>query len=141
MKRAAARFGWAALAAAWAVDLLFWQKTPGVSFPLWVILIITAGLLLARSLKVRPSPFSLALIAAAVLFAVLTFIRQETFTVMISLLLCFFSLALLSATFITGNWVHYKIGDLIRSGLRFFGRLNSPGRSFLAQTVVSPYRP
>ncbi len=70
MKRAAARFGWAALAVAWAVDLLFWQKTPGVSFPLWVILIITAGLLLARSLKVSPSPFSLALIVAAVLFAV-----------------------------------------------------------------------
>ncbi len=118
MKRAAARFGWAALAAAWAVDLLFWQKNPGVSFPLWVALVIAAGLLLARSFKVRPSPFSLVLIGVALLFAAMTFLRQEAFTVMISLMLCFFSLALLAATFLTGNWVYYKIGDLIQSGLK-----------------------
>ncbi len=82
-------------------------------------MIIAAGLLLARSLKVRPSPFSLVLIATAILFAVVTFIRQEAFTVMISFLLCFLSLGLLSATFTTGNWVFYKIGDFIRSGLLF----------------------
>ena len=142
MKRAAGRFGWAALAAAWAVDLLFWQKTPGVSFPLWVALIIVAGLLLARSLKVRPSPFSLVLIAVAILFAAMTFVRQEIFTVMISFLLSFFSLMLLSATFLTGNWVHYKIGDLIQSGLQYLlALLIRPLDLFLRKQAPIPTTP
>ncbi len=142
MNRAAARFGWAALAAAWAVDLLFWQKTPGVSFPIWVILIIAAGLLLARSLKVRPSPFSLVLIAAAVIFAVVTFIRQETFTVMISFLLCFLSLGLLSSTFTTGNWVYYKIGGFIRGGLLYLlATLIRPADLFSRKQPSTPLAP
>jgi hypothetical protein len=139
MKRAAARFGWAALAVAWAVDLLFWGKTPGISFPIWVALVIAAGLLLARSLKVRPSPFSLILIAAALLFAGLTFIRQEAFTVTISFLLCFFSLALLSATFLTGNWVHYKIGGIIHSALQLMlAVLIRPPDLFLRKQPTTP---
>ena len=142
MKRAAARFGWAALAAAWVVDLLFWGKTPGVSFPLWVALVILVGLLLARSLKVRPSPLSLVLIAFAILFAAMTFVRQETFTVMVSFLLCFFSLALLSATFLTGNWIHYKIGDYIQSGLKYLlALLIRPVDLFLRKPAPVPAIP
>ena len=142
MTRAAARFGWAALAAGWAVDLLFWQKTPGISFPLWVALVIAAGLMLARSLKVRPSPFSLVLIAAAILFAIMTFLRQEMFTLMISYLLCFFSLALLSATFLTGNWIEYKIGDIIQSGLKYLlALLIRPADLFLRKQPVAPSGP
>ncbi len=118
MKRAPARFGYAALVVAWAVDLLFWQKAPGISFPLWVALALIGGLLLARSLKVRPSRFSLALILAALVFASLTFIRREAFTQFISVLLCFSALVLLAATFQTGNWFYYKIADYIKAGAK-----------------------
>ncbi len=71
----------------------------------------------------------------------MTFIRQETFTVMISFLLSFFSLALLSATFITGNWVHYKIGDLIRSGLLFFFAVLIRPADFLFANSRQPLPP
>ena len=116
MKRAPARFGLVALLVAWAVDLLFWQKAPGLSFPLWVALALIGCLLLAGSLKVRLSKYSLGLIAATLIFASLTFLRREAFTQFISVLLCFFSLVLLAATFQTGNWFYYKIEDYLKAG-------------------------
>ncbi len=118
MNRAAARFGWTALLVGWAVDLLFWQKAPGISFPMWIAITLAAGLLLARSMKVKPAPLSLALVAAALLFSGMTFVRRESFTLFISTLLSFFSLALLAATFQTGNWWYYKLADIIKAGLQ-----------------------
>lgn len=115
MKPAPARFGWAALGVAWAVDWLFWQKAPGISLPLWVAIALVAGILLARSLKVRPSPLSLVLMALALIFAGVTFIRREAFTLVISVLLCFLAMSLLAATFQTGNWAYYKISDFIKA--------------------------
>lgn len=118
MNRAAARFGWAALLVAWALDQLFWMQTPGgLSFPLWVVIALVVGMLLARSQKTRLAPVNLGLIAAALVFACMTFLRRESFTLFISTLLSFFALAYLAATFRTGNWVYYKIGDFLKSGL------------------------
>jgi hypothetical protein len=118
MTRAAARFGWAALFVAWALDQLFWMQTAGgLSFPLWVAIALIVGMLLARSQKIRPAPVSLGLLAAALVFACMTFIRRESFTLFISTLLSFFALAYLAATFRTGNWIYYRIGDFLKSGL------------------------
>jgi hypothetical protein len=118
MNRAAARFGWAALFVAWVLDQLFWMQTPGgISFPLWVAISLVVGMLLARSLKIRPAPAGLGLMAAALVFACMTFVRRESFTLFISTLLSFFALAYLAATFRTGNWVYYKIGDFLKAGL------------------------
>ncbi len=118
MMRAPARFGWAALLAAWLLDQLFWQRAPGLSFPLWVALALAIGLLVARSQKIHPSRPSLILVAAALVFAGFTVVRSEGFTLFINFLLCLLSLALLAATFRTGNWVFYKIGDHLLAGLR-----------------------
>jgi hypothetical protein len=123
MTRAAARFGLAALVAAWAVDQLFWQKTPGISLPLWIALTLAIGIFLARSVKVRPSPASLALMAITLAFAVMTFLRREGFTVFISTTLAFFGLALLAATFRTGNWLSYKIADYVKAGFQLLAAL------------------
>jgi hypothetical protein len=120
MNRAPARFGWAALLAAWVLDQLFWEKAPGISFPLWIAVALGVGLLVARSLKVRPAPLSLALMAAALVFASMTFLRREGFTQFINTLLCLGSLALLAGTFRTGNWLFYKIGDYLAAGLRLW---------------------
>lgn len=118
MNRAPALFGWAALLTAWAVDLLFWQKTPGISFPLWVTLALLVGLLLARRQKVKISRFSLILMIAVLVFAFFTCLRRDTFTILISVVLCLAFLALLSATLLTGNWPFYRIGDYTKALLK-----------------------
>jgi len=118
MMRAPARFGWAALLAAWAVDQMFWQRTPGISLPLWVALALVIGLVVARSLKLRPAPLSLVLMVAALVFASMTFLRRESFTLFINTVMSLTCLALLAATFRTGNWFFYKIGDYVVAGLR-----------------------
>jgi uncharacterized membrane protein YccC len=42
--RHAWRFWLAALAFAWLVDFLFWRKPLGISFPLWVLVVLAGSL-------------------------------------------------------------------------------------------------
>ena len=123
MNRAPARFGWTALLVAWAVDALFWGHAQGISFPLWVAVLLAAGILLARSQKIRPARASLALIAASLVFALITCLRRESFTQFIAVLLSLGSLWLLASTYTNGNWVFYSIEGYAASALRLLGAL------------------
>ena len=69
-----------ALALGWIFDFLFWNKVPGVSFAIFAVLCVTAGLVLARMENLRPAPVSLVLLIPISLFAVMSFIRMEPLT-------------------------------------------------------------
>jgi hypothetical protein len=47
MPKNLSRFWLVVLALAWGFDFLFWKKTPGISFPIFVILSLAGGLYLA----------------------------------------------------------------------------------------------
>lgn len=109
------RFALAALGVAWAGDLLFWKAAPGLNFSLWVGLALLVGFTLARMEKVQPARLTWLLAALALGFASITFLRSESFTIFISLLLSLACLTLLAGTFRHANWPFYRLVDYAKS--------------------------
>lgn len=137
--RFVAWFGWAALLVAWAVDLLFWQKAPGVNFVLWVVLGLTAGFLLAWREGVKPSRWTWVPAALALAFALVTFWRLESFTRFLGVALGLACLVLTAATFRTGNWVAYRTWDFVMAALGVFGAaLSRPVQLWAAKPDAAP---
>lgn len=101
------------LVAAWAVDFLFWKKPLGISFLVWSTLLMLLGVLLARGEGVRIARRSYILMGAVFLLSVFVFIRLEPFTQVASFLLGMALILLLSATFLDGHWLYYRIVDYI----------------------------
>ena len=46
---------WAALAVGWLFDFLFWDKVPGISIAIYLIVLTATGFLLANYQGVRPA--------------------------------------------------------------------------------------
>ncbi len=114
-------FGLAGLVVGFAVDWFFWGKPFGISFLVWTALVLAGFFLLARGEKSRPSRLSLLLAAAILLPAFFTFLRQEVFTRFSSSLAVLGLLALLAATFKTGNWLYYRLSDHFLAGMYLVG--------------------
>jgi hypothetical protein len=116
-----------ALFAAWCFDQLFWRKTPGVSFFIMVLVCLAAGLFLTRSERLKPPRSSMLLLLPILLFAFLSFQRQEPFTQAVDVLLSILCLILLCLTWLGGRWWKYDLGDFLTNGLHFlFESLFSP---------------
>jgi hypothetical protein len=113
--------GLTALGVAWVFDFLFWKKQPGVSFAIFVILCLAAGLSLALGEGRRPSLASLALILPTIFFAVMSFIRAEPFTLAFSYLLALGLMALTALTFLGGRWFLYSIPDYVSGFFKLAG--------------------
>lgn len=100
-----------ALLIAWSCDLLTWQKAPGISFFILVVLCLAGGLLLTWQEGLRPARASLILLVPVLGFAAVTFLRREPFTVMTAQLLTLYGLALLAVTWLGGRWFRYSLSD------------------------------
>ncbi len=68
-----------ALALGWSVDLLFYDKALGVSFPLFVLLVLIALFGLSRLEGVPPARRNLWLLAPLLFFAGMVFVRANAF--------------------------------------------------------------
>ena len=115
------RFWWIALGTAWAFDLLFWDKLPGVSVPLWALLILGGVAYLSASEKVRPARAGFVLAVLALLLSVVSFWRAEPFTRFMNIALALGSLLLLAASFRKGYWPFYRLTDYLLAGARLIG--------------------
>src|SRR3972149_11210964 len=114
-----------ALVLAWLFDHFFWGKAVGVSFPTFTLLLIAAGLWLARRSKLKPARESLWLIVVIILLSLVSVLRAEPFSLLSSILLSVSLLGLLALGFLGGRWVSYGFADhvvnlstLIPRGLR-----------------------
>ena len=107
-----------ALFVAWAFDLLFWHKSPGIPFAVYVTVLLLAGFFLARSEGTLPARDSLWLLIPISLFAIMTTIRLEPMTVFVSVLLTLTILMIFSHTFRGGRWTSYSLSDLIMVAFR-----------------------
>jgi len=110
---------------AWLFDFLFWGKAVGVSFPVFILLLVAAGFWLARRSKLKPARESLWLILAIILLSLVSVLRAEPFSLLTSRLLIVSLLGLLALSFLGGRWVSYGFADhvvnlstLIPRGLR-----------------------
>ncbi|MCW5873076.1 MAG: DUF4173 domain-containing protein [Anaerolineales bacterium] len=97
-------------------DLLFWDKRWGVSFFLYIGILLAAGLWLGAQLKLRPARRSWALGAAALALAAVSAIYTEEYTLLFTRGLALLLLALFALDFLAGEWLSYRFSD-------YFGKL------------------
>ena len=118
MPRKTGFFWLAALLGGWAIDFLFWGKTPGISITIWVAWVLALGIGLGFFEGVRPSPVNLIAVVAAVLAGAVAFLRREPFTIFTAFVLAFCCLCLLTFSYRNGFWVLYRVRDYLMSALR-----------------------
>lgn len=113
--RFARRFWVVALVLAWLVDVLFWRKAVGVSFPLWVFLVLAGGLFLGLGERIRPHPRTLLLMLVTLAAALVTALRSEGLTRFLNAMLALGLLLLLADTYRSGFWLFYRLGDYLKT--------------------------
>jgi hypothetical protein len=110
--------GWTALVVAWFFDFLFWQKAPGISFFIFVLICLAAGGLLSWWEGVHPAKNSLLLAIPALYFAAMTFIRLEPFTRFVNFALALGCLTLMVLSWRGGKWLNYSLSDYVVGSFR-----------------------
>ena len=104
---------WGSLFLAWCFDFLFWNKSPGVSFCILIVIVLSAGMIFARKERLNPSRRSLWLILPILLFASGTFFRKEPLTTTANYLSTLTVLGIFAHTFKGGRWLDYSFGDYV----------------------------
>lgn len=123
----------AALIVAWLFDFLFWQKPPGISFTIFVVLSVGAGLALIWREGRRPALSSLWLLLPVISFSAFVWIRREPFTLFVNFLITLTGMALLANTLLGGQWMFYTLSDYVVGAFRLTGSaLGRAGAYWLA---------
>lgn len=104
-----------------AFPLLFWEAAPGVSFPLYVVLVLAAIWLTARRQGLAGVASSVALTAAAALLATGVAVRAEPLTTAANVLAVLGLLIVLVHAFGDDRWLHYGLRDWLMTALRLSG--------------------
>lgn len=107
------RILWTAILVAWTFDFLFWEKSPGISFAIFIGITLGAGIFLFKSENQSPSRRAWWLLLPIALFAIGTFIRREPFTTFINYLLTLVLMGILAHTLRGGRWLSYSLSDYI----------------------------
>src|SRR5450759_3248431 len=96
--------------------------------------------MLARLESIRPSPWSYPVAATSVMLSSFIFLRTDFMTRSLSFILTIGSLALLAATFRTGNWVAYRTWDYIPAFLKLaVAALIRPAERFKAPLAADGF--
>jgi len=106
-------FWWTALFTAVCFDFLFWNKAPGISFPLFVLILAGGLILLGRRSETRLARVNFLVAAVALLLATASSFRDEPFSRLVTIAASLGLLLIVFVTFFTGNWVHYRIIDYV----------------------------
>ncbi len=114
-------FAFWGLFVAWAVDFLFWEKQIGISFLVWVVLIVIGLLVLLRTEKVQPARSNLIWVVLALGFAFIVCFRRQGFTLFLGVSLSLFCLIVLAGTLRTGHSWFYRLGDWVQMGFNILG--------------------
>ena len=133
MKSNPTRFWWTVIALGWAFDFLFWKKAPGINFAIYVVLCLVAGLLLLRGDGYRPKRNILLLLPLVIVFAVMTFLRQEPMTLFLSVVMTLFLMGLLAISFLGGRWPSYSLLDYLKGFLSLLGSMIARPLGFSAE--------
>ena len=106
-----------------AWDILFWQKTPGISFPIFIMVCLTSGYLILRSENHRPSRRTYLLFLLLLLFSVGTCVRKDLLTTFLNVLLALFSIFILATTYKSGAWISFRVFDYVKNTLVGLGNM------------------
>ncbi len=117
-----------------AFDILFWDKVPGISFAIFVALIVISGIRVLAEDGIRPHKRALGLLLPIGFFAVMTFVRAEPLTTFLNYLLTLVFLTFFALSYIGGRWFHYSISDYVAGQFRLLGSALAGGLSFINET-------
>jgi hypothetical protein len=117
-----------ALLVGWTFDILYWDKIPGISFFIHIILILGTLAWISWKEEAPPALSSYYLVPIILSFSALTFLRDEPFTQVLNHLLSIGFLGLLVLSFQGGRWYSYTLSDYLVSGFRL--ALNMIGLPF-----------
>ncbi|MBT3338184.1 MAG: DUF4173 domain-containing protein [Anaerolineae bacterium] len=117
-----------------AFDILFWDKTPGISFAIFVTLILISGIRVLAEDGIRPNKRSLWLLLPIGFFATMTFIRAEPLTTFLNYSLTLVFLAFFAISFLGGRWLDYSLSDYVAGQFRLMGSALGGGLSFINKT-------
>lgn len=115
-------------------DILFWDKTPGISFPLFVALILVSGMLLLADAGIRPDKRALGLLPPVGFFATMSFVRAEPLTTFLNYSLTLVFLAFFALTYLGGRWFAYSLSDYIAGFFKLFGSAVARPLAFITET-------
>ena len=117
-----------------AFDILFWKKMPGISFAIFVVLVLVSLMRVLKEDGIRPHKRALGLLLPIFFFAVMTFVRAEPLTTFLNVLLTLVFMGFFALSFLGGRWLDYSISDYVAGFVRL--GLSSVGRplSFIVET-------
>ncbi len=107
-----------AVLAGWAFDLLFWERRPGVSVLIYVVILLAGLFVLAWRERVRVSAWSLVLVPPILFFATMLFMRQEPMTIFVSGLMLAVLMLGLALSLSSGLWPRFSLTDWLVGSLR-----------------------
>jgi hypothetical protein len=102
-------------------DILFWGKTPGISFLIFVVLCLGSGYFLIKTEKLIPARKSFLLIIPILFLSTMIFIRKEPFTSFINFSLTLLLMAIMAMTYLSGLWVSFNLSDYVSNFLHLIG--------------------
>jgi hypothetical protein len=122
-----------ALALGWVFDFLFWNRSIGANFAIFIALTLVAGFCLLVASGHRPAPKSLWLIAPLAFFAIMTFSRSEPLTLFLAYTFTLFSVGVLAVTYLGGRWMQYSLLDYFYKFFLLLGSTAGSPISFFSQ--------
>ena len=123
-----------ALLLGWFFDFLFWKQPLGLNFAIYVLLCLAGGLLVLRRNELRPAWKSLLLLIPILLFAFISFLRQEPLSLFLAVVVTLGSMGLLAVSFLGGRWPFYSLTDYVVQSFRLAGSLLARPILFLVET-------
>ncbi|MEX1248169.1 MAG: DUF4173 domain-containing protein [Anaerolineales bacterium] len=95
----------------WFFEFVFWGKPVGISFPIFILLVLATGFWLGNRAGLKPARANLWLLVPIAFFSLVPAFRTEALTVLTSWLLTLVLLALFASTFLGGQWPQYGFAD------------------------------
>src|SRR5215213_9495570 len=138
MKTNPNRFWCIVILLGWAFDFLFWEKSLGINFAIFITLSLATGILLLRGDGLRLSRGSSLLLLPIALLAIMTFLRLEPMTVFLSISMVLFLMGVFALTYLSGEWIRYSLLDYLFGYLRLAGSVIARPIGFAAQNRRPP---
>ncbi len=105
------KFVLTAILTGWSFDFLFWKKMPGISFPIFVFIVLAVGFYLARGQELKPAKNTLWLLLPISFFSIMTIVRMEPMTRFLNFAATLFLMSVLAHSFLGGKWWLYTFKD------------------------------
>ncbi len=130
-----------ALVLGWLFDFLFWKHAPGINFAIYVVLCLAGGFLVLYLNQIRVSWKSLILLVPILLFAAMTFIRQEPMSMFLAYAFTLGLMALLTQSYLGGCWLKYSLSDYVANFFKMVGSAIARPIMFLAEQKKQAEQP